>query len=146
MNSTAISAVAAAVQRLDVADLTRRFRCSRPTIERWLKRGLLPAPMYLLQRRVWDVVAIETAERALHAAHEQSMSGSAGAALQQRAAAKATEARALEQLESAAAAFLSRGSAGDLARLIQRFAADGKIAGVPRERRDALLRALRGAK
>lgn len=134
------------LQRLDRADLERRFRCSRATIERWQRRGILPAPQFLLQRRVWDVAAIEEAEAKLHAAHADSLSGSSGTAVKVRAAAKAAEGRAMAQLEQAAAAFLFKHSAGDLARVVQRFAADGRLASIPRERRAAALKALGSAK
>jgi hypothetical protein len=133
------------LQRLDVADLRRRFRCSRPTIERWILRGLLPPPSFLLQRRVWDLGAIEDAERKLNALHDTAVGGVAGAGLARRAAARAAEARELGQLEAAAAAFLSRRSVGDLARVVGRFTRDGKIASIPSATRAAARRALGAA-
>lgn len=131
---------------LDRGDLQRRLHCSRATVERYLRRGLLPPPMFRLQRRVWDVAAIEAAEKRLHELHESSVSGAAGVGIARRAAARAAEGRALAELEAAAAAFLSHRSAGDLARVVQRFAPSGRLSDIPRDQRVAALRTLGGAK
>src|SRR2546426_8933402 len=92
--------------RLSVQDLLRRFRCSRATLERWLRRGLLPPARYLLQRRVWELHEIEAAENELHQRHTTSLGGVSGAAAARRAAAAMAEAKALAELEAAAAAYL----------------------------------------
>jgi hypothetical protein len=135
---------AAEPRRLTVGDLCRRWRCSRQTIERRIRDATLPPPLCLLERRVWDLPDVEAAERAMHARH--AASGAGGMAAARRAAAKAAEARMLENLEEAAAAFLARKSVGDLARVLGRFAGDGRIASIPPPRRSFALRALRGGR
>jgi hypothetical protein len=134
------------LQRLDVGDLCRRWRCSRQTVERRQRDGTLPLPLFLLQRRVWNMADVEAAERAMNERHGASLSGASVAASARRAAAQQADARALEEIEKAAAAFLARKSAGDLVRVLSRFVQDGRIASIPREKRPAALRALGGGK
>jgi predicted DNA-binding transcriptional regulator AlpA len=53
---------------LKTPDILRRYRITKPTLRRWLRRGDFPAPMRVRNRSMWTaetVAAWETA-RAAH--------------------------------------------------------------------------------
>jgi predicted site-specific integrase-resolvase len=48
---------------LKTRDVLDRFRISRPTLRRWLKRGEFPPPFHALGRRMWRRDDVEAFER-----------------------------------------------------------------------------------
>ena len=129
-------------RRITMGGLLERLQCSRATGERMIRDGRMPMPIYCGMRRLFDLDLVEEAERRLHESHASTLTGAAGTAAGHRAAAQARDAKTLCNLHASAASFLQKRSAVDLARVIGKFAPDGRIASIPRERRPAAMRAL----
>ena len=50
------------VPRLHRKDLMRRYGISEDTLDRWIKRGLIPAPIRLGGQALWRLEDVEAAE------------------------------------------------------------------------------------
>jgi DNA-binding transcriptional MerR regulator len=49
---------------LPVRALRKRYQVSTRTIDRWVQRGVIPAPAFISGQRYWDEALLEENERA----------------------------------------------------------------------------------
>ena len=116
---------------------------SRSSLERAQRRGEL-VPVYLGRDRRFDLAAVERFVWLRGQARQ--VTGAGAATAEARSMVKAREASELKRLEAAALGLLNSAGLDQLGNVLRRFAPDGKLASIPRERRAAAIKALGAAK